>query len=227
MSVATASFGERPRFITFEGGEGAGKSTQIRTLADRLGSLGIDVTTTREIGGTPGADEIRALVVSGQDGRWDPLAEALLATAARQDHLHRLIRPTLEAGAWVLCDRFADSTRAYQGFGRGAPSDAIETMTDMVVGDTVPDLTLLLDLPVEIGLSRAHVRDASRAQPGQPIDDRFERMDTTFHERMRQGFLTVARREPERVAIVDASKDADAVADQIWSVVAARLGKVD
>ena len=225
MSATAPTFGSQSRFITFEGGEGAGKSTQIRTLADRLGSLGIDVVTTREIGGTTGADEIRALVVSGQDGRWDPLAEALLATAARQDHLHRMIRPSLETGSWVLCDRFADSTRAYQGFGRGARSDDIEAMTRMVVGDTVPDLTLLLDLPVEVGLARAQVRDASRAIPGQAVDDRFERMDTAFHERMRQGFLTIARREPGRVAVIDASKDTDGVADQIWAVVVDRLGR--
>src|SRR5262249_4485373 len=158
----------RGKFITLEGGEGAGKSTQIKLLASWLQERGVDVAQTREPGGAPGAERIRELLVTGDADRWTPIAETLLHYAARADHLERTIRPALVAGRWVVCDRFADSTRAYQGYGHGVPFGIIESLFKAVVADTAPDLTLILDLPVEVGLRRAGAprprwgRDAQR-----------------------------------------------------------------
>ncbi len=203
------------KFITFEGGEGAGKSTQIARLAASLEDTGISATTTREPGGSRGAETIRGLLLDPAEN-WDPPTETLLHFAARADHYTTLIAPALRQGDWVLCDRFADSTRAYQGYGLGLEMAAIDTLYEMTLGDFAPDLTLVLDLPIETGLARM------RARAGDP--DRYERMDTGFHQRLRDGFLEIARSEPDRCAIIDASADADTVAARIRDCVTERLG---
>ncbi|MCG5242632.1 dTMP kinase [Azospirillum doebereinerae] len=204
------------RFITLEGGEGAGKSTQLRRLAEALAARGVDVVTTREPGGSPGAEEIRALLVSGETGRWGAVTEALLHTAARRDHLERTVWPALESGRWVLCDRFFDSTMAYQGYGLGLGRDLIAGLQATALGGFRPDLTLILDIAVETGLRRAASRHGG--------EDRYERMDVGFHQRLRDGFLDIARREPERCAVIDADADLDTVQARIWSEASARLG---
>jgi len=199
-------------FITLEGGEGAGKSTQIERLADRLQGRGLKLVTTREPGGSPGAEDIRNLLVTGEPGRWSAMTEALLFAAARDDHLNKTIRPALEAGKWVICDRFADSTRAYQGAAEGLSSDAIETLDKLVVGQTQPNLTLILDLPVKVGLDRA-----THGTSGD--ENRYERMGTEFHERLRAAFLEIAKAHPERCVVIDASGTPNEVASAIWSAI--------
>jgi len=205
----------RGRFITLEGGEGAGKSTQVRLLADALAARGLEVVTTREPGGSPGAEAIRALLVRGDADRWDGLTEALLHYAARRDHLARTIRPALERGAWVVCDRFNDSTLAYQGYGHGTDLGRLDALYAMVAEGLAPDLTLVLDLPVAVGLARAGHRGGE--------EDRYERMGDGFHERLRQGFLTIAAAEPERCAVIDAAAAPPAVHAAILAEVTARL----
>lgn len=205
----------RGRFITLEGGEGAGKSTQLRLLADSLAACGIDVVLTREPGGSPGAEEIRRLLVSGEPGRWGGMTEALLHTAARRDHLERTVWPALDSGRWVLCDRFFDSTMAYQGYGQGLRRATIDALQHVALGDFRPDLTLILDLAVEAGLARANARRGG--------EDRYERMDLEFHARLRDGFLDIARREPERCAVIDAAHPVEAVQAAILDVVTRRL----
>ncbi|AZS21345.1 MULTISPECIES: dTMP kinase [unclassified Caulobacter] len=202
-------------FISFEGGEGAGKSTQIRRLADTLQASGHDVVVTREPGGSPGAEAIRDLLVNGAADRWSPVTESLLMYAARRDHLERLIRPALARGAIVLCDRFADSTRAYQGAGGDAPATLISALEAHVLGGTVPVLTLILDLPAEVGLERAEARGGAA---------RFESKGLAFHERLRAGYLEIARQEPERCVVINADAELDAVTAAISDVVAQRLG---
>lgn len=205
----------RGRFITLEGGEGAGKTTQIRLLADALAAAGAEVALTREPGGSPGAEDIRALLVSGETGRWGPVTEALLHTAARRDHLERTVWPALDAGRWVICDRFFDSTMAYQGYGLGLDRALIETIQRTALGDFRPDLTLILDLPVEVGLARAAARHGA--------EDRYERMERTFHHRLRDGFLDIARREPERCVVIDAGHPVEAVQAAVLDAVTRRL----
>lgn len=211
---------QRGKFITFEGGEGAGKTTQIARLADRLAALDIPTITTREPGGAPGADSIRSMLVSGATDKWDPVSEVLLLYAARREHLNQTIRPALDQGAWVLCDRFADSTMAYQGYGHGISRDFIRTVHTEVVGPFDPDLTLILDIPVEVGIGRAVSRNTSTRSG----EDRFERMDTSFHERLRAGFLDIAAGEPDRVTVIDADTSPEAITDVIWQTVSARFG---
>lgn len=213
--------GQAARFITLEGGEGAGKSTQIARLADALRLAGIDVVTTREPGGSPGADAIRRLLVEGEPGRWDGETEALLHFAARRDHLVRTVWPALAAGTWVLCDRFADSTMAYQGYGHGLDHKVINTLYGLAVGDFSPDLTLILDLPAATGLARAAARHGASDEA---VEDRYERMEIAFHERLRDGFLAIAHAEPQRCAVVDATQGATAVAGAIRAIVGDRLG---
>ncbi|MGA1859402.1 dTMP kinase [Azospirillum sp. 11R-A] len=212
----------RGRFITLEGGEGAGKSTQLRRLADSLRvslhARDVELVTTREPGGSPGAEEIRGLLVTGETGRWSATTEALLHTAARRDHLERTVWPALETGSWVLCDRFFDSTMAYQGYGLGLGRDLVETLQTAALGGFRPDLTLILDIDVETGLRRAVARHGG--------EDRYERMDIGFHQRLRDGFLDIARREPQRCAVVDADADLNTVQARIWDTVATRLGLV-
>lgn len=205
----------RPRFITLEGGEGAGKSTQAGKLAAALKRRGIASITTREPGGSSGAEEIRDLIVHGEPGRWDPLTETLLIFAARADHVVHTIKPALAARKWVICDRFTDSTFAYQGAGRGLARETIRRLDALVLGDFHPDLTLVLDLPVKTGLARASSRKQSAT--------RFERFDLDFHERLRQAFLALARRSHERCVVIDASPNAQEVAEAIWKVVTKRF----
>lgn len=207
-------------FISFEGGEGSGKSTQIAALRDALTANGLTVTLTREPGGAPGAEEIRNLLVTGEPDRWDPLSEALLHFAARQDHLTKTIEPALARGEWVLTDRFVDSTVAYQAHGRGLPLDVVEQLRDLVVGDQMPELTLILDAPAEVGLARA----AGRDDPGTVAEDRYERMELSFHERLRQGFLAIAESAPERCVVIDATANEEAVKAAILAIVSERFG---
>lgn len=205
----------RGRFITFEGGEGAGKSTQVRILAERLRGAGLEVVATREPGGSPGAEAIRALLVTGDVDRWSPVSEALLMYAARRDHIERTIRPALERGAWVISDRFADSTRAYQGAGGGAAPGLVASLENFVLEDTRPDLTLILDLPVELGLERAGLRGGAEA--------RFEAKGVAFHQRLRDGFLRIAGAEPNRCTVLDGGQPPEAVSAAVWSTVSTRL----
>ena len=205
----------RGRFITLEGGEGAGKSTQALVLVERLRAAGFDVVHTREPGGTPHADQVRTLVVEGGAEKWSPIAETLLMNAARADHLEQVIRPALARGAWVVCDRFADSTRAYQGAGGGVSPEVISTIEQAVVGDNQPDLTLIFDLPVEAGLERAFGRGL--------FETRFESKGVEFHKRLRQRFLEIAAAEPDRCVIISAAAEPEAVAQAVWEAVASRL----
>ncbi len=202
------------RFITLEGGEGAGKSTQVRRLAVALRQRGLEVVTTREPGGSPGAEEIRGLLVTGGAGRWSPVTETLLHFAARRDHLERTVWPALERGAWVISDRFADSTLAYQGYGLGFSQDIIIRLYANVIGKFYPDITLILDLPAEAGLARAKARSAA---------DRYEEMDLDFHRRLREGFLDIAAHDPRRCAVIDAAGSEEAVAAEILEAVSRRL----
>ena len=182
----------RGRFITFEGGEGAGKSTQVRRLASRLAASGLEVVTTREPGGSPGAETIRDIVLKGAADRWSPVTETLLMYAARRDHIERVIRPALERGAWVVCDRFADSTRAYQGAAGGTAPELIGALERHVLEDIRPDLTLVFDLPPEAGLARAEARAGAEM--------RFESKGLAFHQRLRDGFLAIAAARADHVA---------------------------
>ena len=205
----------RGRFITLEGGEGAGKTTQAVRLVERLRERGIDAIRTREPGGSPGAEAIRSLVVSGETEAWSAMTETLLMYAARSDHLERTIRPALAAGRWVVCDRFADSSRAYQGAGGGVPQDVIEAIDAAVVGADQPDLTLVFDLPVEVGLDRAFGRGL--------FETRFETKGLAFHQKLRDGFIDIARRHPERCVMIDADAEPDTVEARLWATVEARL----
>jgi dTMP kinase len=204
----------RGRFITLEGGEGAGKSTQARLLAAHLSECGIPVLVTREPGGSPGAEKIRGLLLDGQG--FDPVAEAMLMFAARREHVVATIRPALEAGMWVISDRFADSTRAYQCHGQGVPGEVYRKLADLALEGLAPDLTLILDIPPEAGMARAAARGVAA--------DRYERLDTGFHARVRAGFLAIAAAEPGRCAVLDASAGVEQVFPAIRAVVAERLG---
>lgn len=207
----------RGRFITFEGGEGAGKSSQVGRLAEHLRGLGHEVVVTREPGGSPGAEAIRHVLLSGVAEAFGPLAEAALFAAARADHLDQTIRPALEAGRWVVCDRFVDSSRVYQGLAGEVSADRLRELEAASVGSDMPDLTVLLDVPVEVGLARAAQRR------GSGVVDRFERDEASVHERRRQAFLDLARAEPGRFVVVDAGQDPATVAEAIWYAVKSRL----
>ena len=206
----------RGRFITFEGGEGAGKSTQARRLAERLKARGETVVLTREPGGSPGAEALRTLLVEGAADRWSATAETLLMYAARSDHLDRTIRPALAAGAWVVCDRFLDSTRAYQGAGGGVSAALIEQLERSVVGGDRPDLTLVFDIEVEEGLRRAKARAGS--------EGRFESKGEGFHRQLRDGFRRIAEQEPARCVLIDAAPGPDEVAEAVWAGVTRHFG---
>ena len=203
------------RFITFEGGEGAGKSTQLRRLVARLEATGRAVVATREPGGSPGAESIRELVLNGSADRWSSVTETLLMYAARRDHIERVIRPALARGAWVVCDRFADSTRAYQGAAGGTDPALIAALETHILETTRPDLTLIFDMPVDVGLQRAHERAGSEM--------RFESKGLAFHERLRESFLAIARAEPDRCAVVDARGSLVEVEAAVWAAVESRL----
>ena len=207
----------RGRFITFEGGEGSGKSTQIKTLAERLDALKLRAIVTREPGGSPGAEIIRHLVLSGMGKLLGPDAETLLFAAARDDHVRTVIRPALSQGLWVLCDRFSDSTRAYQGRLGKVSAELLNAMERVTIGDLKPDLTFILDVPVEIGMQRA----AARRGTGTP--DRFEAEDVRFHRQLREAYRQIAAAEPKRCVLIDASADPGTVAAMIWTALRERL----
>lgn len=202
-------------FVTFEGGEGTGKSTQIKRLADWLKGQGREVVVTREPGGTPEAEAVRGLLVSGDTGRWNATAEALLNYAARETHLNAVIRPALARGAIVLCDRFMDSTRAYQGYGGGLDLGFIDALEQAVVGATRPDLTLIFDLDPGQGLERAGSRGDT--------EDRYERKGLAFHQRLRDGFLKILESDPARCRRIDATQPKDEVEQTIRGLVSPRL----
>jgi dTMP kinase len=202
------------RFITFEGGEGTGKTTQLKRLAAWLEARGLEIVPTREPGGTPGAEAIRRLVVEGDAVRWDSMSELLLFAAARQDHLERLILPALARQAWVLCDRYLDSTRVYQGIAGGLGRERVDLLHRDLLGARLPDLTIVLDLPVEQAFQRLDMLGLER---------RFEQKGRAFHELVRQGFLDLAREAPERMAVVDASRDVETVASDVRDLVARRF----
>jgi dTMP kinase len=207
--------GRRGKFITFEGGEGAGKSTQGRLLARALEARGHSVVLTREPGGTPAAEEIRKLLVEGAPERWTPMSETLLFLAARADHVARLIEPALNEGKWVVSDRFADSTIVYQGIARGLGTDNVHRLSAAALGQFTPDLTLILDLDPKVGLSRAGKRGVQ--------ENRFEGFNEKFHLELRRGFREIAAGEPRRCALINAEGSTDAVAAEIWRVVEERL----
>lgn len=211
------------RFITFEGGEGSGKSTQVRLLADRLRARGLDVLVTREPGGSPFAEQVRALILDPEIAPHSALSEALLFYAARADLLAGIIRPALAGGRWVICDRFADSSRVYQGTAGGLSDATLDALDRLVVAPTRPDLTLILDLAPKVGLARAHARRTTAAGSDQGLADPFEGRTLEFHERLRAGYQAIARAEPARCALIDASSSPDAVADQVWAEVQRRL----
>jgi dTMP kinase len=207
----------RGRFITFEGGEGSGKSTQINTLAERLNGAELRTIVTREPGGSPGAEIIRHLLLSGMGKLLGAEAETLLFAAARDEHVHAVIEPALDQGVWVLCDRFFDSTRAYQGrLGKVDPG-VLNAMQRVTIGDLKPDLTIILDVPVEVGMQRAAARRGTRAA------DRFEAEDVKFHEGLRDAYRQIAAAEPQRCVLVDANAAPSVVAARVWTAVRDRL----
>ncbi len=203
------------RFITFEGGEGAGKSTQLQRLGNALSRTGVDVVRSREPGGSPAAEEIRKMLVSGETQRWIPETELLLHTAARVEHVASVVKPALVRGSWVVCDRFHDSTLAYQGYGQGLGTDMVDHLHQLLFGAFQPDLTIIFDLPVDMGLGRTQRRGGD--------EDRYERMELEFHERLRHGFLEIAKRYPDRCAVFDAAKDEDDVYEDVIACVNARF----
>jgi dTMP kinase len=207
----------RGRFISFEGGEGSGKSTQIRILAERLDAAKLRAIVTREPGGSPGAEIIRHLLLSGMGKLLGPDAETLLFAAARDDHVRTVIKPALSQGVWVLCDRFSDSTRAYQGrLGKVSP-EIMNAMERVTIGNLKPDLTFILDVPVEGGMQRA----ATRRGSGAP--DRFEAEDVQFHQQLRDAYRQIAADEPKRCVLIDANADAHTVAASVWAALRDRF----
>jgi dTMP kinase len=207
----------RGRFISFEGGEGSGKSTQIKTLAERLAGVKLHTLVTREPGGSPGAEIIRHLVLSGMGKLLGPEAETLLFAAARDDHARTVIEPALKQGTWVLSDRFSDSTRVYQGtLGHVAPG-ILNAMQRVTIGDLKPDLTIILDVPVEIGLKRAAARRGNAAA------DRFESEGISFHQQLREAYRKIAKDEPQRCVLIDATGEPARVAASIWSALRDRF----
>lgn len=213
----------RGRFITFEGGEGTGKSTQAKLLVDYLMGAGQDVLLTREPGGSPFAEAVREIIMNPATPGHSPLSEALLFYAARADHVEKTIRPALERGTWVVCDRFSDSTRVYQGVVGGLSNAVIDTLERMVVHPTVPDLTVLLDLDVVVGLARAEQRRVASATGPMVHADRYESRTVRYHEDLRTGFLDIARAEPRRCVIVNAFQSVDEIARDVRGHVDARF----
>ena len=209
------------RFITFEGGEGAGKSTQAHLLAERLREAGRTVVETREPGGTKRGEKIREFLLSGKAKDFGPMGEAVLFSSAREDHVREVIKPALERGDWVLCDRFSDSTAAYQGAAGGVRPSVIRALERVAVGGTMPDLTIILDVPPEAGLRRALERNGE--DDGESDGDHFESRALRFHEALRDCFMQIAKEAPDRCIVIDAQLPADAVADDVWEAVVERL----
>jgi dTMP kinase len=212
----------KAKFITFEGGEGSGKSTQARVLADRLKERGIDALLTREPGGSPFAERVRALLLDPATPSHAVLSEALLFYAARADHLEQTIRPALAAGRWIVCDRFSDSTRVYQGAAGGLRADTLDALERVVVAQTRPHLTFILDLAPAQGLARVRARGSLEGTVAAATDP-YERRDSLFHEHLREGYAAIAKAEPRRCALIDAARGQDAVAAEIWALIEQRL----
>jgi dTMP kinase len=208
---------ETGRFITFEGGEGSGKSTQAGILANRLARAGRKVFATREPGGSPAAELIRETLLSGQVWQFGPFAEALMFAVARADHIENAIGQALLEGKWVVCDRFLDSTRAYQGATAGVPRGIINALERLTVGGLLPDITFVFDIPPEEGLARVAQRRSGA------VPDRFESQELMLHERVRRAFLDIAEEEPDRCVVIDASQPEAMVAEDVWEVVLQRL----
>lgn len=211
------------QFITFEGGEGSGKSTQARLLAARLQKAGVSTVLTREPGGSPFAERVRALLLDPHTPPHGALAEALLFFAARADHLDVAIRPALAAGAWVICDRFTDSTRVYQGYAAAVPPHVLDALESAVIGDARPHLTFIIDMDVTEGLRRANARRLAGTEKREHAD-RFEGRDISFHETLRRGFLDLAQKDSARCVVIDGSGTQDDVAARVWATAAGRLG---
>ncbi len=211
------------RFITLEGGEGAGKSTQIRLLNEWLQNQSIATCLTREPGGSPEAEQIRDLVLKGATDRWTGMTEALLMTASRAEHVAKKVKPALAENRWVLCDRFFDSSIAYQGAGRGLGMERVRQLQTLALGDFKPDLTIILDLPVEIGLSRAIERESAKSD----MEDRFERMDTSFHETLRSAFLSIANEDSDRCVVLNADSTPEKLQEEIRKVILHKFGQTD
>lgn len=212
------------RFLTFEGGEGVGKSTQVKRLAARLNELGVPVVRSREPGGTPKAEAIRSFILQGKPESWGVGAEAVLFAAARLDHVNELIAPALRAGKWVICDRFADSTRAYQGLTGGVDEGLIDALEVLALNGQTADLTIILDMSPDTAFERVRQRALEDGMPA--IADRFEKEDLEFHRRLRSGFLKIAENDPERCVVLSADKSEDALADEIWRVVKERFPEI-
>lgn len=212
-------------FITLEGGEGAGKTTQCRVIRSFCEEMGYEVVLTREPGGTPEAEKIRNLLVQRDGGNWTPMAECLLFFAARQMHVETLIKPALAAGKIVISDRFTDSTVAYQGYGHGFSIDTIRKVNELTLGGFKPDITFLLDLPVETGLSRS-LGQKAKATGLENTEDRFEGLDISFHQRLRDGFLDLARTNADRIMTIDAARSTDEVSQSVVSVLKGRIHAV-
>lgn len=209
---------QRGQFVTFEGGEGSGKSTQIAALARKLTAQGIATIATREPGGSPDAEKIRSFILSGGAKDLGALAETFLFSAARLDHVRQTIAPALQAGKWVLCDRFADSTRAYQGVAGKVDERTVRAIETVAIDGRAPDLTIILDIPVEVGMARAQARRGTAISA-----DRFEGEAFDYHEKIRQAFVDLARDEPHRCVLIDADRAADDISADIWHAVHHRL----
>ena len=212
------------KFISFEGGEGGGKTTQIKLLTEALNDAGIETLQTREPGGSPGAEAIRSLLVEGETDRWDATTETLLHFAARRDHLTKIILPALDKGQWVLTDRFADSTMAYQGYGHGVSKKAIHSLFQFVAGNRQPDMTVILDLPARDGLARAEARGAEKASEVHQKEDRYEGMGADFHDRLRDGFLDIAKKNRKRCVVIDTTRSIEDIQLDIKRLVFEKFG---
>ncbi len=223
MNDQPAKKSNKGKFISFEGGEGGGKSTQLKLLAIALQESDIDVLETREPGGSPDAELIRTLLVEGETDRWDAQTETLLHYAARRDHLNKVILPALNKGQWVLTDRYADSTMAYQGYGHGVSKKAIHGFYQFIAGNKQPDLTIILDLPAAEGLARADMRANEKAIKIQQKEDRYERMGLEFHSRLRDGFLDIARKNRKRCMVIDATKSIEEIQTNVRKLVFKRF----
>lgn len=206
-------------FITFEGGEGAGKTTQIKAIAEWLNNQGIEVVSTREPGGTPEAEKLRDLLVKRDGGNWTAEAEVLLFFAARHMHVTDVIKPALEKGKVVICDRFTDSTRAYQAYGHGQDLQFINKVNDLVLQGFEPDLTFILDIPAKDGLARSERRQSEIGSDDAASEDRFEKLDIAFHEKLRQGFLDIAQNDPDRCFVIDALQKPDEITNRLQSLI--------
>ena len=204
------------QFITFEGGEGSGKSTQLLNIFNIIKSNNLECIKTREPGGSAAAEELRNLLVNGAVDKWDPVAETLLFYAARVDHVHKLIKPSIDRGAMVLCDRFTDSTVVYQGVGKALSEEYVLSLHQLTLGNFKPDLTIILDIDPTVGLKRALTRSGN--------ETRFESMNFDFHQAVRAGFLSIAQREPERCVVIDASQTPDKVSLAIINALNQRIG---